>query len=127
MTLPHASEAMIEAAVCDLFTRAGWYALKTDAAQVTRGARHARPARGTIDVGFPDRVFLLSLPGSPLCLAALVELKTATGRVRASQVARHAELRDRYGLKPQIVRDARQAEHLIHEGLRLRRLLKGQR
>ena len=125
MTLA-ATEAEVEATVCDLFIRAGWYAVKTDAATITRGAGRGRVQRGTIQTGFPDRVFLLSLPGTPLCLAALVELKTATGRMRDSQVEKHIELRELYGLHPQIIRDVTQAQHLIAEGLRLKRLLKVQ-
>ena len=126
MTLPAAIEAQIEAAVCDLFIRAGWYPVKTDAAQITRGAGRGRVQRGTIETGFPDRLFLLGLPGSALGLVALVELKTATGRTRDSQIQKHDELRHLYGLQPQIIRDARQAEFLIREGLRLKVMLKVQ-
>lgn len=119
-----ASEAEIEAAIRDLFLRAGWYPVKTDAALVTRGRASGRVARGHLPLGFPDMTFLRALPGTTLCLAALVETKTATGRLRQSQVERHAELRDLYGLHPHVIRDPQEAVALIREACWLIGLLK---
>ena len=126
MTLPPATEAQIETQVRDLFIRAGWYSdLKTDAALVIRGQSRGR-ARGSLPLGFPDRVFLLGLPGFSVGLAALVELKTATGETRDSQIACHATLHTVYQLKAHIVRTPEDALHLIAEGRRLKALLKVQ-
>ena len=123
MNPPPASEAQIESQVRDLFLRAGWYSdLKTDAAMVSRG----RVKQGTLPLGFPDRVFLLGLPGFSLGLAALVELKTATGETKDSQLLCHNTLRVVYGLAAHIVRIPEDALHLIAEGRRLRALLKVQ-
>ena len=123
---PHlrpATEAEIEAALRDLLTRHDWYGVKTDAALVTRGRHSSRLARGSIRTGFPDMTFLHALPGSSLCLAALVEVKTATGQLRPSQVERHAELRDLYGLHTHVVRAPEEALPLIEEARRLVRVL----
>ncbi|ULH16005.1 hypothetical protein MF271_05060 [Deinococcus sp. KNUC1210] len=108
----------------DLFIRSGWYAVKTDAAQISRGTGRGRVQRGTIQLGFPDMLYLLSLPGTPLCLTALVELKTATGRLRDTQTDLHQHLRQLYGLNVQVVRDVTEVHRLIAEGKRLRRLFK---
>ena len=119
------AEAQIEAQVIDLFIRNGWYSdLKTDAALVSRGQSRGRIKHGTLPLGFPDRVFLLGLPGFRLGLAALVELKTATGETRESQVACHGTLQVIYNLAPQIIRSPEEALHLIAEGRRLRAVLK---
>ena len=128
MNLPPATEAQIEASVCDLFIRNGWYSdLKTDAALVGRGQSRGRVKRGSLPLGFPDRVFLLGLPGLSLGLAALVELKTVTGETRDSQTACHATLHTVYQLTAHIVRTPEDALHLIAEGRRLKGLLKVQR
>ena len=125
MTLPPATEAQIEAQVRDLFLRAGWYSdLKTDAALVIRGQSRGQAKRGSLPLGFPDRVFLLGLPGFSLGLAALVELKTATGETRDSQTACHATLQVVYQLTAHIVRTPEDALRLIAEGRRLRGLLR---
>ncbi|MFC3834772.1 MULTISPECIES: hypothetical protein [Deinococcus] len=124
MTRPPASEAQVEAAISDLFLRAGWYPVKTDAALVTRGSRR-RVKSGHIPSGFPDMTYLLGLPGTGLCLAALIETKTATGQARDSQVERHAELRDLYGIAAHIVRDPREAAALIAMARRVVGALKG--
>ena len=108
-----ASEKEIEDAINALFLRYGWYPLKTDAGQVTRGGSTRK--RGHIESGFPDMVYLLALPGTALCLAALVETKTEQGKLRPSQVATHAKLRQQYGLAVHIVRDAAEARTLIVE------------
>lgn len=122
--LPPASEAEIEAAIRDLLLRAGWYPVKTDAALVTRGRTSGRVPRGHIPLGFPDMTFLYGLPGTIFCLAALVETKTLTGKLRDSQIERHAELRDLYGLHPHILRDPQEAVALTQEARRLAALLK---
>lgn len=124
MTLPPASEAQTEAAISDLFLRAGFYAVKTDAALVTRGSRR-RVKSGSIPTGFPDMTYLLGLPGTGLCLAAVIETKTATGQLRDSQVERHTELRDLYGITPHLIRDAREAAALIAMARRIVGALKG--
>lgn len=125
---PHlapATEREIEGAIRDLFLRAGWYAAKTDAAMVVRGK--GRVARGHLPLGFPDMTFFLGIPRSGLCLAALVEVKTATGKLRDSQEECHQELRDLYGITPHVIRDAAQARTLIAEALRVCAVLKGTR
>ena len=108
-----ASEKEIEAAISELFLRHGWYPLKTDAGQVTRGGRTRK--RGHIKTGFPDMTYLLALPGTGLCLAALVETKTDAGQLRPSQVETHAKLRRQYGIPVHVVRDAADARTLIAE------------
>lgn len=107
------SERQIEAATSDLFLRHGWYALKTDAGQVTRGGRTRK--RGHIETGFPDMTYLLAVPGAGLCLAALVETKTEQGKLRPSQVETHDKLQRQYGMAVHIVRDAAEARTLIAE------------
>lgn len=82
------------------------------------------PKRGHLPPGFPDLTVLRRLPGTPLCLAALIEVKTETGTLEPSQVERHAELRT-LGLSPQIIRDTEAATALIAEGHRLAALLGG--
>lgn len=119
-TLP-ATEREIENSIRDLFLRAGWYPAKTDSGMVARGTQR----RGHLPSGFPDLTMLRALPGSPLCLAALIEVKTLTGKLLDSQVERHAELRDLYGLHPHIIRDPREAVALIKEAQRLAAILKG--
>lgn len=117
---PGYSESSIEAQVRDLFVRNHWYPLKTDAALVVRGGKR----HGTIQTGFPDRVFLLGLGAEKLLtLAALVELKTDTGKLSGDQVDRHRELREWYDINPHVIRTPEQALHLIAEGKRLQRLL----
>ncbi|WP_081790813.1 hypothetical protein [Deinococcus phoenicis] len=120
---PHlrpATEAEIEAALRDVLLRGGFYPVKTDAAMINRGSR----GRGSIRTGFPDLTVLHPLPGTTLCLAALVETKTVTGKLRQSQIERHAELRDLYGLQPLILRDPKEAVALIREARRIAGLLK---
>lgn len=121
---PHlrpATEREIEDSIRTLFLRAGWLPLKTEAGMVSRG-RRAGPARGHLPPGWPDLTVLRRLPGSPLCLAALIEVKTATGTLEETQVLRHAELRT-LGLTLHVIRDAAEARHLIAEGHRLAALL----
>lgn len=122
-TLP-ATEREIENSIRDLFLRAGWYPAKTDSGMVARGTR-ARVSRGHLPLGFPDLTMLRALPGSSLCLAALIEVKTLTGKLLDSQVERHAELRELYGIHPHIIRDAREAVSLIKEAHRIAAILKG--
>ena len=113
---PHlrpASEAEIEESIGDLLKLHGWYAVKTDAGQVKRGSSTRK--RGHIETGFPDMTYLLALPGTGLCLAALVETKTDTGQLRPSQVQTHAKLRQQYGLAVHVLRDAAEARTLIAE------------
>jgi hypothetical protein len=114
-----ATEAQVEAQTCELFARHGWLSVKTDAGEVRRGGRP-----GNLPTGFPDVLFLLSLPGCALSLCALVEMKTHRGRVRDSQHAYHAQLRTVYGLSPQIVRTPEEALKLIDEGRRIRSALR---
>ncbi|AFD27746.1 VRR-NUC domain-containing protein [Deinococcus gobiensis] len=119
---PHlrpATEREIEDSIRALFLQAGWYPVKTEAGMVKRG--HGLK-RGHLPPGFPDLTVLRRLPGTPLCLAALIEVKTATGTLEPSQVERHAELRT-LGLSPQIIRDTEAATALIAEGHRLAALL----
>lgn len=111
--LQPATEAQIEAAITDLFLRAGWYPVKTDAGMVSRGRSQSRVQRGHIRTGFPDMTYLLGLPGTGLCLAALVETKTQTGKLRSSQIERHTELRDLYGIEAHVIRDPQEATKLI--------------
>lgn len=115
------TEREIEDSIRDLFLRAGWYALKTEAGMVKRGQRG--PKSGHLPNGFPDLTMLCRLPGSPLGLVALIEVKTDTGELRPSQVKCHGELRA-CGLSPQIIRDADEARHLIAEAQRLSGLLR---
>lgn len=122
--LAPATEAQTEAAIRDLFLRAGWFPAKTDAAMVSRG--RSRVQRGHLPLGFPDMTFLLGLPDTDLCLAALVEVKTQSGKLRDTQIEMHRTLRDLYGIRPQVIRDAADALNLIHEGRRLTAKLKGQ-
>jgi hypothetical protein len=115
-------EREIEAAVRDLFITAGWKPVKTDAAMVIRGGRGAR--RGHIDEGFPDSIYVLGLPGLTLSLAAVVELKTATGTLRDKQIEMHQHLQLVYQITTVIIRDPQEALHLIAEGRRLRSLIR---
>ncbi|KQR33141.1 VRR-NUC domain-containing protein [Deinococcus sp. Leaf326] len=115
------TEREIEDSIRELFLRAGWYALKTEAGMVARGQRGLR--KGHLPNGFPDLTMLCRLPGSPLALAALIEVKTETGELRPSQVKCHGELRA-CGLSPQIIRDADEARGLIAEAQRLSGLLR---
>lgn len=112
-----ASEAEIESSVSGLLLRYGWYPLKTDAGQVTRGGRTRK--RGHIETGFPDMTYLLALPGTGLCLAALIETKTEKGKLRPSQVETHAKLQRQYGLAVHIVRDVAEATALVTEARQL--------
>jgi hypothetical protein len=114
-----ATERETEDSIRALFLQAGWYPVKTEAGMVKRG--HG-PKRGHLPTGFPDLTVLRRLPGSALCLAALIEVKTDRGELSASQVARHTELRQ-HGLHPQIIRDPQAAAALIAEGHRLAALL----
>jgi hypothetical protein len=114
-----ATEAQTEEQTADLFRRYGWEPVKTDAGTVRRGGgKH-----GSLPDGFPDMLFLLSLPGSALCLCAMVELKTRKGRVRDSQHAYYRHART-LGLSPQIVRTPEEALSLIDEGRRIRSALR---
>jgi len=106
------SEADIEAQLVDLLGRQGLLPVKTEAGR----SGHRLPA------GFPDLLGFLPLPGSPFALVVLVELKTATGKLRKSQIEYHALLRA-HGLTPLVVRDPQAALALIDEGRRLRRVL----
>ena len=119
------TEREVESAIAELFERAGWKAVKTDAAMVSRGT--GRVQRGHLPLGFPDMTFFLALPGSHLCLAALVEVKTKTGKLRPSQIEMHRTLQDLYGLTPHVIRDAADALNLIQEGQHLTRRLRGER
>lgn len=121
---PSLSEAQIEAQVRDYFLRAGWYPVKTDSAMVIRGTR-GRVSRGHLPIGFPDLTMIRSLPGTDLTLAALIEMKTPTGRIREAQVERHAELRDLYGIPVHVIRDPTQATHLITQARRIIGALQG--
>lgn len=123
-TLPPATEREIENSIRDLFLRAGWYPVKSDSGMVARGTR-GRVQRGHLPLGFPDLTMLCALPGTTLCLAALIEVKTLSGRLRDSQVQRHAELRDLYGIHPHVIRDAREAVALIQEARRVAAILTG--
>ena len=116
-----ATEREIEDSIRALFLQAGWYPVKTEAGMVARGTRGTR--RGHLPPGFPDLTVLRRLPGTPLCLAALIEVKTTTGTLEPSQEQRHAELRAS-GLFPQVIRDPQAAVALITEGHRLARLLR---
>lgn len=118
MNQPTLSEAQVEALIRDLFLRAGWYPAKTDSGMVTRGTGR-RVQRGHLPIGFPDLTMLHALPGTALCLAALIETKTATGKLRDSQVERHAELRDLYGIQAHVIRSPEQAVHLITQARRV--------
>ncbi len=120
--MPPLTEAETEAQITDILTRHGWYGVKTDAALVIRG--RGRVPRGHIPQGFPDMTYLLALPGTPLCLAALVETKTMTGKLSDAQVEKHAELRDLYGIHTYVLRDPAQALALVTEGRRLLGLLR---
>lgn len=123
MTGSSYSEAQIESQVRDLFLRTGWYAdLKTDTAMVNRGQSKGRK-HGTLPLGFPDRVFLLGLPGFNLTLAAVVELKTATGRTRPDQTECHELVASAYDIPAHIIHSPEEALHLIAEGRRLRAIL----
>lgn len=115
------TEREIENGIRELFLRAGWYPLKTEAGMVARGQRG--PKSGHLPNGFPDLTMLCRLPGTPLGLVALIEVKTETGELRPSQVKCHAQLRT-CGLSPQIIRDADEARHLIAEAQRLSGLLR---
>lgn len=118
--MPSLTEAQTEAQISNILTRHGWYPVKTDAALVIRG--WGRVPRGHIPQGFPDMTYLLALPGTPLCLAALVETKTVTGTLSDAQRAKHAELRDLYGLHTHVLREPAQA--LVGEGRRVVGLLR---
>ena len=115
------TERETEDSIRALFLQAGWYPVKTEAGMVSRGTRG--PRHGHLPAGFPDLTVLRRLPGTPLCLAALIEVKTATGTLEASQEKRHAELRAS-GLSPQIIRDLGAAADLIAEGNGLAGLLR---
>jgi len=112
------SEHDVEQQAAELLTRHGWYALKTDAGNVRRGQAKA----GDLPSGWPDMVFLLSLGDDLLCLAAIVEMKTAKGQLRPDQTALHGELRLLYRLPVRIVRDPEEVHAVIERGRQLRRL-----
>lgn len=120
MTQPALSETQVESQIKALFLRAGWFPVKTEAGMVARGGRP-----GHLPAGYPDLTMLRALPGTDLCLAALIETKTASGRVRASQVKCHADLQAQYGIRAHIVRDPQQAVHLITQARRIVSALKG--
>lgn len=117
------SEAQTEAAVRDLFLRSGWYPVKTDSGMVARATR-GRKTRGTLPIGFPDDAYFKGLAGTRLCLAALLELKSPTGRVRLSQQERHAELA-MYGIQVSVVRDVRECQEVIAQARAIEGALKG--
>ena len=114
-------ERDVEQQAAELLTRHGWYALKTDAGNVRRGQGKA----GDLPSGWPDMVFFLSLGDDLLCLAAIVEMKTAKGKLRPDQTALHGELRLLYHLPIQIVRDPEAVQAVIERGRELKRLLRG--
>ncbi|QLG11019.1 VRR-NUC domain-containing protein [Deinococcus sp. D7000] len=116
------TEAETEAQISDILIRHGWYPVKTDAALVIRG--RGRVPRSHIPQGFPDMTYLLALPGTPLCLAALVETKTVIGKLSDAQTAKHAELRDLYGIRTHVLREPAQALALVGEGRRVVGLLR---
>ncbi|GGO22073.1 hypothetical protein [Deinococcus humi] len=116
------TEAETEAQISDILKRHHWYPVKTDAALVIRG--RGRVPRSHIPLGFPDMTYLLALPGTSLCLAALVETKTLKGKLRDSQTARHAELKDLYDLHVHVLRDPAQALALVTEAQRVLGMLK---
>lgn len=118
------TEREIENAIRDAFLSAGWHPVKTDAGQITRGQKPGGRARGHIRRGFPDMTFLLGLPGTGLCVAALVEVKTATGKLRPEQVQMHAELRAHYGIEPHVLRSPQEARALIQTGRHLQAALR---
>ena len=113
MTLPPPSEAQTEAAMSALFKRCGWYPVKTEAGMVAKATR-GRKRKGTLPAGFPDMIFLKGVRGTRLCLAALVETKSPTGKLSPEQIKRHAELA-MYGIRVTVVRDLREAQELIAE------------
>lgn len=118
---PNYSEAQVESQVRDLFIRAGWYSeLKTDAAMIARGSGRRR---GHIETGFPDRVFLLGC-GLGVCLAAVIELKTDTGRLSPEQVDMHHHLRETYGIHPHLIRTPEDATPILALGRQIRKALK---
>lgn len=122
MTQP-ATEAETEAAVRDLFLRAGWYPVKTESGMVAKATR-GRVKRGTLPLGFPDCAYFKGIKGTKLTLAALVELKSPTGVLRLSQLERHAELA-MYGIQVSVVRDVREAQALTEQARRIEAALRG--
>lgn len=73
------TEAALQRRVRELLELKGWFPLESDRAAMGRWSR-----RGGFEVGFPD---LLALRGTEFLL---IELKTATGKVRPEQRALHA-------------------------------------
>lgn len=123
MTGLDASEAQTEAALTDLFLRSGFYPVKTESGMVAKATR-GRRTRGTLPSGFPDMLYLKGIPGSLLCLAAVIETKSPTGQVRLNQQERHAELA-MYGIQVHVVRDVRQGRELVAQARRIEGALKG--
>jgi len=119
-----ALERQIEATVRDLFMTAGWKPVKTDAAMVIRGTGRGRVQRGHIEAGFPDCIYVLGLPGLQLSLAAVVELKSATGTLEQDQIDMHQHLKLAYQITTVVIREPQEALHLIAEGRRLRTLIR---
>lgn len=117
------SERDVKQQAAELLTRHGWYALKTDAGNVRRGEGRA----GDLPPGWPDMVFFLSLDDDLLCLAAIVEMKSAKGKLRPDQSGLHSELRLLYRLPVQVVRDPEAVRAVIERGRELRRLFGGAR
>lgn len=105
-----------------LFLGAGWYPAKTDAGMVQRGTGSTR---GHLERGFPDLTVLRRLPGTVLCLAVLIEVKTATGELNEHQVEFHERVRTLHGIQPQVVRDVDEARTYIAQANTLVGLLSG--
>lgn len=90
--------------------RTGFMVIKTDAARrylpgKSQGGRALPP-------GFPDLLALTPLlPGSKLFVGTLVECKTPTGELRASQIAFGREL-DSWTIPHHLVRSLEDAERL---------------
>ena len=109
------TEAEVEGQMTELFIRNGWKPLKTEAGMKKRSG-HA----GYIPAGWPDMAYFLALGETGLTLAALVETKSATGKLRPDQVALHSELRREYGITVHVVRDPQDALEIIRTGRALR-------
>ena len=105
------TEAEVEAQMSELFVRNGWKPLKTEAGMKKRSG-HA----GYIPAGWPDMAYFLALGKTGLCLSALVETKSTTGKLRPDQVSLHAELRQEYGITVHVVRDPQDALSIIQKG-----------
>ena len=116
------TEAGTEAQISDILQRHGWYPVKTDAALVIRGRGHV--PRCHIPLVSPNMTYMLALP---LCLAALEETKVPTGKLRESQLAKHAELKDLYDTHVHVLRHPVQALALVTKARRIVGALKAGR